>query len=155
MIKLLLRTISEKRNRKVFILSIFGIGVAAALLMNFISIPGLLQGELLFTETASLENLVFLIAFTILSAVAMTLQFGKNAEITAKSKVGFLGMFAGAFTSACSVCSPFILTALSIPTALSILPLRGLEVQLLSIGLIITSIYFSTKSITCKITYKK
>ena len=151
MIKDIIEIILRKPNRKIFVLSMSIVGIAAAFLMNFISIPGLLQGELLYTETATLENLAFLILFTILSSVALTLQFGKGMRVTTKSKLGFLGMFAGVFTSACAVCSPYLLTALSIPTALTILPLGGFEIQLVSIGLILMSIYFSLKTATCTI----
>jgi len=148
MIKEIFSVISEKR--KVFAVSAISMGIAAAFLMNFISLPGLLQGEILFTETTTLQSIIFFIIFTLLSATAITLNINKARKLSGRG-AGIAGMFAGIFTSACPICYPLILTAAGIPTALAVLPFGGTEFQALSIALLLVSIYFSAKPLVCKV----
>ncbi|MBI4015579.1 MAG: hypothetical protein HY362_02585 [Candidatus Aenigmarchaeota archaeon] len=148
MIKEIFSVVSEKR--KSFLISALIMGIAAAFLMNFISLPGLLQGEILFTETTTLQSIIFFIIFIFLSSTAITLNINKARKLSGKG-MGIAGMFAGLFTSACPICYPLILTAAGIPTALAVLPFGGAEFQLLSIVLLLVSIYFSAKPLVCKV----
>ena len=151
--------LSERKYLRIFILSTVLVSVACAFLMTFISLPGLLYGEILVAPEIALRNAVFFVAFSLLMSLAITLHIYKFNESkkfsVGKENIGFLGGFFGLFTSGCAVCYPLILTALGIPTALALLPFGGLELQLLSIALLFLSIYFVSRSIIkgnlCKI----
>lgn len=142
---------SNKNYRTKFTYSFVIILVVAAFLLNFVSIIGLLQGSILFAEVVDLGSILFLLAFTFLASLAVTLHFYR-VEMYKESKlgrsgIGFVGAFLGFFTSACTVCYPVILTLLGIPAALSILPFGGIEVQIISIVMLLVSIYFVSRSI--------
>ncbi len=138
-----------KERWKVFGVSLAGVGIAAIFLMNYVSLPGLLQGEILVPEGIDFWSVLFISSFIFLGAIAITLNI-KGLEGKKIRGVGFAGMFAGVFTSACPICYPLVLTAAGIPTALAILPFGGAEVKAASIGLLIVSVYFSARSLACK-----
>ena len=142
---------SERKYLRIFVLSTLLVSVACAFLMTFISLPGLLYGEILVAPEITLRNAVFFVVFSLLMSLAITLHIYKFNESkkfsVGKEGIGFLGGFFGLFTSGCAVCYPLILTALGIPTALALLPFGGLELQLLSIALLFLSIYFVSRSI--------
>ena len=143
--------LKEKNYLKKFIFSFIIMLIASAFLMTFISLPGLLQGELLFAPEITLRNALFLVAFSFLVSLAVILNIYKYNEMKkisiGKEGVGFFGFLFGLFTSACAVCYPLILTALGIPTIMLLLPFGGIEFQVLSIVLIVLSIYLVSRSI--------
>ena len=143
--------LKEKNYLKKFIFSFMIMFIASAFLMTFISLPGLLQGELLFAPEITLRNALFLVTFSFLVSLAVVLNVYKYNEMKkfsiGKEGVGFFGFFFGLFTSACAVCYPLILTALGIPTIMLLLPFGGIEFQVLSIVLIVLSIYLVSRSI--------
>lgn len=102
---------------------------------------------------------MFLFLFSLLAALALTLHVYKYENMKdrkiGKSSIGVAGAFIGMFTSACSVCYPLILTLLGIPTALAILPFGGIEIYMISVLLLLLSIYMISKSIenygACKV----
>ena len=151
--------LSERSYMRNFIIVTILVSIVSSFLMTFISLPGLLQGEVLLAPEITLRNFLFLVVFSLLMSLSIILhifKFNESKKITVgKEGIGFLGGFLGLFTSACSVCYPLILTTLGIPTALVLLPFGGLELQILSILLLLMSIYFVSRSIVkgnlCKI----
>ena len=147
-IKIILK---DRNYMKKFILSFLIMLITSSFLMTFISFPGLLQGEILLAPDVTLRNALFLVAFSFLTSIAIILYLFKYNEMKkfsmGKEGVGFAGFFFGLFTSGCAVCYPLILTALGIPTALALLPFGGVELQVLSILLLLISIYFVSRSI--------
>jgi len=151
MLKTVSFVMADKKYRGKFLYVFSIIVIVAAFAMNFLSLPGLLQGRILVTEIVSYDGLIFLFVFSLLAATSITLHIYKSDTFkqtkSGKEKIGLVGGFLGLFTSACTICYPLILTALGIPTALVILPFGGLELQALSIALLLLSIYFITKNI--------
>jgi len=143
--------LKEKNYLKKIIFSFIIMLIASAFLMTFISLPGLLQGELLFAPEITLRNALFLVTFSFLVSLAVVLNVYKYNEMKkfsiGKEGVGFFGFFFGLFTSACAVCYPLILTALGIPTIMLLLPFGGIEFQVLSIVFLVLSVYLVIRSI--------
>lgn len=161
MLKTFSLVLKDKKYKEKFLYAFAAVLVISLFLMNFISLPSFLQGKILVIDILSYYSLVFLFVFSLLAATAVTLHIYKSDTFgtrLGKEKIGIAGAFLGFFTSACTICYPLILTAFGIPTALLILPFGGLELQALSIVLLLLSIYFITKNIEncekCKITQK-
>jgi len=72
----------------------------------------------------------------------MTKSFGGK-----KNLAGFGGIFGGAVSSGCSACSTTVVSILGVAGGLSIFPLKGLEISLLSIGILVASMYFISKGL--------
>ena len=143
--------LKDRKYETKFIELFVAILIIAAFLMNFLSLPGLLQGKIILVETFVLGNLFFLLVFSFMAALAITLHLYKfetfKDQKIGKSSIGLAGGVIGMFTSACSVCYPLVLTLMGIPTAFAILPFGGAEIQIISVLLLLLSIYFITKSI--------
>lgn len=92
-------------------------------------------------------------------AVSMFAYILKKRKENAGSSGGgsFFGAVFGAISSSCPVCGSFILPALGIAGSLTAFPFQGLEVKLLSIGLLLFAIWESSKSIAgvCAISKEK
>ncbi|GEM_PF-2865880 len=151
MLKTIGIVLKDRQYETKFLLLFVAILIIAAFLMNFISFFGLLQGKIIFIETFVLANFFFLLVFSFLVSLALTLHVYKFEKFKdqkiGKSSVGLAGGFIGLFTSACSICYPLILTLIGIPTALAILPFGGIEFYVASIFLLVLSLYFISKSI--------
>ncbi|MDE1763325.1 MAG: hypothetical protein KGH88_03660 [Thaumarchaeota archaeon] len=92
-----------------------------------------------------------IIAVSILSGITISMIIYKM-RITGsiggkKNLVSFGGIFGGAFSSACSACSTTLAAILGSSGALALLPLKGLEFSLPSIGILVVSMYFISKSL--------
>jgi len=72
----------------------------------------------------------------------MTKSFGGK-----KNFAGFGGIFGGAVSSGCSACSATLVSILGVAGGLSIFPLKGLEISLPSIGILVVSMYFISKGL--------
>jgi len=72
-----------------------------------------------------------------------------------KNLAGFGGIFGGAFSSACTACSTTLASIFGVAGGLAIFPLKGLEISLPSIGILVVSMYFISKGLMeserCKI----
>ena len=142
--------LGEKAYRIKFAYAFVTMFVIAAFLMNFVSVFSLVQGKIVFTEVVNFDSLVFLIAFSFLSAISMTLHLYRVEKFSSgigKGGVGIAGAFLGIFTSACTICYPLVLSLIGIPAALVVLPFGGLEVQAASIALLLMSVFFISRSI--------
>lgn len=78
-------------------------------------------------------------------------KLGKGKSITAN--VG--GLAAAAFGMGCPVCGAFLLSALGVAGGLSILPLQGLELKFLSLGLLTGSIFYSASKVNTALDCKE
>ena len=147
MMKTLLAVLKERKETAAY--SFFAVLVVAAFLMNFVSLPAFVQGKILFADAAAID-VIFLLLFSLLSAAAITMYLYTREKMKTSShkhKAGLFGGFLGLFTSACTVCYPFMLSFLGIPAALAALPFGGAELRFLSIALLALSIYFIAQSI--------
>ncbi len=101
--------------------------------------------------------------FTLLSFVVISVLFGiylsvfiyrfkliklmREKKGTSISFIGYLGLIAGVFGAGCPTCGSVIFALVGAPLALMYLPFRGLELRLLSIVILLISIYLLTKSL--------
>lgn len=148
--------LNDSHYREKFLYAFVAVAIAAAFLMNFVSLPALLEGKILFVETLVPQNVLFLLSFSFLTALALVMHLYKKEMLAqvkvGKESIGAAGALLGLFTSACSICYPLVLTALGIPTAFAILPLGGAEIQIASILLLLISIYLISRECqNCKI----
>ena len=133
---------------------------ASLFLMNFVSLPGIFKGELLFAPDPTIENFVFLALFSVSAGAAYSLFELKRERIAAigvaEGASSFLAGVFALFTSACGICAPLVLFYLGIPASFAFLPLQGFEFRFLSLGLMLASVYYLSKSIVsgevCEIT---
>ena len=94
-------------------------------------------------------NLMTLGIISILFGIYFTLFYHKIRLMRKASKTGFLGfigMIIGAFAAGCPTCGAFLFSLIGMPLALIYLPFRGLELKILSMMVLLISIYFISKS---------
>ena len=109
--------------------------------------------------------------FTLLSFVIISVLFGiylsvfiyrfkliklmKEKKGTSIGFIGYLGLIAGVFGAGCPTCGSVVFALVGAPLALMYLPFRGLELRVLSILILLVSIYFLTRSLyKCDISKK-
>lgn len=100
-----------------------------------------------------------IIAVSILSGITISMiiyQLRTTRSLGGKKNLaGFGGIFGGAFSSACSACSTTLASIFGVAGGLAIFPLKGLEISLPSIGILVVSMYFISKGLMesgrCKI----
>ena len=89
----------------------------------------------------------------------LALLFGTNLSLayfkikTNKSKAGFFSGFFSLFTAGCPACSlstACLLVAPSLAFGLALLPFKGLEIQLIGILVLSTSIFIISRDEKCK-----
>ncbi len=101
--------------------------------------------------------------FTLLSFVMISVLFGVFLSLavykfklikTIKEKkgnsigfFGYLGLVAGVFGAGCPTCGSVVFALFGAPLALMYLPFKGAELRVLSVLILIVSIYFLTKSL--------
>ncbi len=101
--------------------------------------------------------------FTLLSFVIISVLFGiylsifvyrfKLIKLMREKKgisigfIGYLGLVAGVFGAGCPTCGSVIFALIGAPLALMYFPFRGLELRLLSIVILLISIYILTRSL--------
>lgn len=100
--------------------------------------------------------LTFIVAFLLGINIAVNIhRFAELKQFSRSSTVGIFGSFFSFLGIGCPSCSLSIATSLvpSLGTVfvLGILPLKGLEIQIVSILVLLLSLYFLTKDNTCKI----
>ncbi len=107
-----------------------------------------------YTITTTL--LTFIIS--LLGGTVMTLFIAKLHEFRAGSAgVGILGMLVGSLSAGCPGCFfglfPFLLSLFGITGTLALLPLKGIELQLITVLLLIVSIVLLERDagVSCKV----
>ena len=69
--------------------------------------------------------------------------------------IGIVGMIVGLFSAGCPMCGAFLFGLFGFPLALFFMPYNGLELRVLSILILVFSIYLISRSLTkCKIRKK-
>ena len=105
-----------------------------------------------------ISNIILTAIVSILLGISISMNIHKIAELkkmSSSSTVGIFGSFLSFLGIGCPSCSLSIATSL-VPSlgpvfVLGALPLKGLEIQIISIILLLVSLYFATKENTCKI----
>ncbi len=149
-----------------FISASLATAVASLFLMNFVSLPALIfQRELLLADEPAIENIVFLLVFSLLAGLAFALYSLKTEEVAGvahgvkETVAASFGGFAALFTSACGICQPLLFFAVGVPASFAFLPLKGFEFRIASIALLASSIYFMSKSVVscadCRVSTKR
>lgn len=107
-------------------------------------------GAALFSSIIAVSILSGITISMIIYQLRITRSFGGK-----KNLAGFGGIFGGAFSSACSACSTTLASIFGVAGGLAIFPLKGLEISLPSIGILVVSMYFISKGLMeserCKI----
>ncbi|MCR4284817.1 MAG: hypothetical protein NUV97_02100 [archaeon] len=104
-------------------------------------------------------NLVMLAIISLLFGIYIALVYFKIKLSMSVAKTGILGtigIIIGAFAAGCPTCGAFLFSLIGMPLALMYLPFRGAELTILSIIILLLSVYLISRSlITCKISQKK
>ncbi len=101
-----------------------------------------------------------IIPFLVALTINLTIIKFKEASLIGGKDGGFtfLGVFGGIFGGACPGCFvglfPAFLGLFGITASLSILPLYGLEIQMISIALLIVAVIFLTRDVVCEVPIK-
>ena len=101
-----------------------------------------------------------IIPFLVALTINLTIIKFKEASLISGKDGGFtfLGVFGGIFGGACPGCFvglfPAFLGLFGITASLSILPLYGLEIQMISIALLIVAVIFLTRDVVCEVPIK-
>ena len=71
------------------------------------------------------------------------------------SSIGIVGMTVGLFSAGCPMCGAFLFGLFGFPLALFFMPFNGLELRVLSVLILVVSIYLISRSlIKCKVIIK-
>ena len=95
-------------------------------------------------------SIVSILLMSSLSAILFSMilfKFDNFKKLEGKGFFGFLGAGVGAFGVGCPTCGAFLFGLIGMPLALTYLPFKGLELQAVSIIVLLFSIYFTGKSI--------
>ncbi len=100
-----------------------------------------------------------LIPFLVALTINLTIIKFKEMKTVKGSGFTVTGMFGGILSGACPGCFvglfPAFLGLFGITASLSILPLYGLEIQMVSVVLLILAIILLTKDVICEVPIKK
>ena len=105
----------------------------------------------LFTNNTAL-GIFIILTTSLLAGINVSLLFFKFRVLKSASykehSLGTSGATAGVLASSCSSCGISILSMLGVAGAFTFMPLGGLELGFLGIGLLLISIYLTSKSIS-------
>lgn len=91
------------------------------------------------------------VAVSILGGLSITLISYKMVTTRKLSAshglLNFSGIFGGALSSACAACSTALISIIGVAGGLAIFPLKGLELSLISIAVLLMSLYFISKNL--------
>ena len=103
-------------------------------------------------------NILFTLILAFLFGINITLMGFRFKEVKSYNNETGTGIFTSAlslFSAGCPVCSftilSFLIPGISITFTLAILPLKGLEIQLFGVILLLISIFILTKENVCKL----
>jgi len=147
--------LKQKKYFKIFLFSLISYLILAMFLINYF----FLGFELFFQQaTYAFFNILATIILAFLFGINLSLVIYRFKEIKKYNDEAGAGIFSMAlslFGAGCPACSFTILT-LIFPVftgafSLAVLPLKGLEIQLLGILLLMISIFILTRENVCKI----
>lgn len=96
-------------------------------------------------------NIMTLIIIALLFGIFLSLFWYKIKKLREVSKVGILGtigLIVGAFAAGCPTCGAFLFSLIGMPLALMYFPFKGLELKILSMALMLFSIFFIAISLS-------
>ena len=101
-------------------------------------------------------SITFILITSILSGILFSMllfKFEKYHKTNKKGFFGFVGYGIGAFGTGCPTCGAFLFGLVGLPFALASLPFKGIELHILGIFILSSSIYLTEKSINeiCKL----
>ncbi len=147
------------KNRKYFYLTLI-VAVVLFIIFYKLTLATIADNSLNIFIMMSGYNYTY---FTLLSFVIISVLFGvylsvfiyrfklikiiKEKKGTSIGFIGYLGLIAGVFGAGCPTCGSVVFALVGAPLALMYFPLRGLELRLLSIVILLVSIYLLTKSL--------
>jgi len=102
-------------------------------------------------------SIIIISLMSFLSAIlfSMTLfHFNNFKKGNKKGFFGFIGSGIAAFGVGCPTCGAFLFGLIGMPLALTYLPWRGIELQIVGILILILSIYLTGKSLTSSCKFK-
>jgi len=147
--------LKEKSFFVLFVFSTLFSGFVSLFLLGAASFPDLLEGKLIVNPFLEFSGVIYLTVFPLLLGLTITLHYYKIKKISSKGIhfSSLAGFITGIFTTACPACPPVILSLLGITTAFAVLPFGGNEIRVLSIALLLISIYLVSLGIqkTCAI----
>jgi hypothetical protein len=152
------RTIKFVLSRKKYLLTTIITAVLVFSALYYLIVAKVANNELWISVMMSGAGYV---TFSIVSIALISALFGiylsmvvfKIVMIRAVGSGGFFGIIGGAvgaFGVGCPTCGAFLFSLIGAPLALMYLPFRGLELQALSVVILVFSIYFTGKSINAK-----
>ena len=95
-------------------------------------------------------NFLAILAVAVLSGITISMLLYSRFKSKDRGLVGFVGIFGGALSAACPLCSGALISMAGIVGGLAIFPYKGLEFSVISVSLLILSLYFISKNIECK-----
>lgn len=162
--------LTEVTLKKPYVYSFFAIFIGYFVLNAWIN-QLFVTGLTIFTSyriSFFIPFLIFLFIVPGLVALNINLVTRKFKELNSMSKhgsagaggIGIFGIVGGLLGGACPGCLvglfPAVLGIFGVTgTSLSILPFNGLEIQAVSVGLLLIGVFYLTKSATCKVDFKK
>lgn len=152
------------KNRRYLVFSFFFASISFSFLYYFlvakvadksIWISVMMSGEGFVTFSIVSSLLISILSGILFSMILF--KFNNFRSFEGKGFFGFIGSGIGAFGIGCPTCGAFLFGLIGMPLALTYLPFRGLELQVLSVLILLVSVYFTGKSINgvCKIKIDK
>ena len=151
-----LRTVTATRPYTYWLASIIVTYLALDVVINKLHVTA----ETFFTSRASfvIPFLLFTLIVAVLVGISINLVILKFRELRTMSRASGItaaGIFGGLLAGACPGCIvglfPAFVGLFGISAGLGILPLFGLELQLISVALLLVAIFFLTRETTCKV----
>ena len=140
----------------IFIISFFGFILLNALInKTYITLPSLVSNKQFFYPYILLNRMIgpFFFALVINLAYIRVRSLGIGG--LGSGSHGMIGSFVGLIGGACPGCLiglfPAVLGLFGVSASLSVFPLFGFEIQMLSVILLLVSVHFLSKEAVCKI----
>ena len=150
--------LKQKSYLKIFLITFIIYLILSLFLINYF----FLGFELFFQKAAyAIFNLLFTLILAFLLGINLSLiiyRFKEAKKYNNESGTGIFTSILSLFGAGCPVCFftviSLIIPGVSVVSSLAVLPFKGLEIQLLTIILVLISIFTLTKQNTCNINYK-
>ena len=145
--------VKEVTVKKPFIFSFIGVALGY-LALNVVISKFYVIAPVVFTYNLKviIPSLIMSLVVALLIGVNVNLIYVKYKQLKVVKKASgltFVGMFGGLLAGMCPGCFaglfPLILSIFGVTATVSVLPFNGLELQLLTVGFLGTSIFFLTK----------
>lgn len=119
------------------------LGVMAEVFLNAVGMIKDIGGLPVFVSVVIVSVLGGLSISMIVYKISVTKSLGGKSGL-----LNFGGVFGGALSSSCAVCSSALISVLGVAGGLAVFPFKGLELSTLSIAVLLVSIYFISKGLS-------